>query len=132
MIGMTACSSSVTLFIHNKEGVFCMPYPTRGTLISKTDADTLVNAFQGSAAYFNGVKGGFYGSEMIQTLLNQKGCDGLRYYHGLGPDPNDGGKIKQTIVLVAEDANGNLLTGAILEVGPLCPPYCPNGAGLGS
>ena len=102
-----------------------MAYPTRGKLISKAEADALVNAFQKDAAHYHGVKGGFYGKEMIQTLLSQPGCDGLRYYYGLTPDPNDGGTIKQTIVLVAEDSKGTLLTGAILEVGPFCPPFCP-------
>ena len=109
-----------------------MAYPTRGSLISKAEADILVNAFQASPAHFNGVSGGFYGKELIQTLLSQPGCDGLRYYHGLGPDPYDGKKIKHTIILVAEDNKGNLLTGAILEIGPLCPPYCPSANTLGS
>ena len=108
-----------------------MAYPTRGTIISKTDADALVSAFKASPKHWNGVTGGFYGKELIQNLINQPGCDGLRYYHGLGPDPHDGAKVKQTIVVIAEDKNGNLLTGSILELGPLCPPYCP-GDSLGS
>jgi len=106
-------------------------YPTRGRLTTKAEADALVNAFQ-TSPIFQGVKGGFYGKELVETLLSQPGCDGIRYYHGLGPDPFDGGKVKQTIVLAAEDANGNVLTNTLLEYGPLCPPYCPGGNPLGS
>lgn len=74
-----------------------MPYPTRGRFITKAEADTLVNAFKSSPTHYNGVNGGFYGKELIQKLLDQAGCDGIRYYHGLGPDATDGGKVKQTI-----------------------------------
>ncbi len=109
-----------------------MAYPTRGRFISKPEADTLINSFKSDPSYYHGVDGGFYGRELIQKLLDQPGCDGIRYYHGLGPDADDGGKIKHTIVLVGEDADRNLLTGMILEYGPFCPPWCPLGAGLGS
>ena len=100
--------------------------------MTKTEVDTLVNTFRTDAAYFQGVKGGFYGQELIQKLLSQPGADGIRYYHGLGPDPFDGQKIKQTIVLMAEDSSGNILTGMMIEEGPLCPPYCPISGAPGS
>lgn len=66
-------------------------------------------------------KGGFFGSEAIQALLNQDHCVGIRYYYGL--DKNG----KQELVLVGTDANENDLVGEgnlCMDVSIPCPDRC--------
>jgi hypothetical protein len=65
-------------------------------------------------------RGGLFLRDAVQKLLAQKGCEGLRIYHGRN---EDGGPA---IVLVGVDGNGNDMTqGEILEVHYPCPPFCP-------
>ncbi len=66
-------------------------------------------------------KGGFFGSEGIQNLLDQENCVGIRYYYGL--DAND----VQVMVWVGVDSDENDLVGEdnlCLEMSIPCPDNC--------
>ncbi len=58
-------------------------------------------------------------ADQVLALLQQKGCAGLRIYHGR----DEGGSA--TVVLVGVDAAGaDMVSGSILEWSTPCPPYC--------
>jgi hypothetical protein len=61
----------------------------------------------------------------IDELLAQKGCAGIRIYHGRDA------KGAPAVILVGVDSQGNDLTaGTILEQHFPCPPVCPAGSPL--
>jgi hypothetical protein len=63
--------------------------------------------------------GGSFDRAAIDKILAQRGCKGLRYYHGRNEDghPN--------LVLVGVDKAGKDMTKAsIMEKSTLCPPFC--------
>lgn len=63
--------------------------------------------------------GGLFDRGAIDKILAQRGCKGLRYYHGRNEDghPN--------LVLVGVDKAGKDMTKAsIMERGNFCPPIC--------
>jgi hypothetical protein len=63
--------------------------------------------------------GHLMGEEIINQILAQPGCKGIRFYYGL--DSNG----KKEIVLVGTDANGNdMVTGIIADKAKPCPIYC--------
>jgi len=58
--------------------------------------------------------------DQVMELLNQKGCVGLRIYHGRDE------KGKPSIVLAGIDqADNDMHAGVLLEVAFPCPPLCP-------
>ena len=92
---------------------------------------SLQDAATWTANYRSTIKSGeiishFFGQENINSILNQRGCVGIRMYHGI-----DNGK--KNIVLVGVDANENdLIEGTIVEKGVNCPPRCPKANELNS
>jgi hypothetical protein len=69
------------------------------------------------------IKGGFFGRDSIEQILNQDGCVGIRYYHGL--DSNN----KPVIVLVGTDTDENdmvdVTSGHVCrEMAIPCPTQC--------
>ena len=76
--------------------------------------------------HFDGVNAMFYGKNKLMSLLNQRGCVGIRIYKAIDEKGNP------IMVLVGADSNQNDMTGQyILERGFGCPPYCDgNGSPL--
>ena len=62
-------------------------------------------------------KAHFFGKSIINTLLNQEGCMGIRIYYTL-----DRG-VKE-LVLVGVDANEDDILVTIADASVPCPPYC--------
>jgi hypothetical protein len=60
-----------------------------------------------------------FSRNVLDKILAQPGCAGLRIYHGR----NDKGQ--HTVVLVGAAADGSNLTDVIAEQGVPCPPVCP-------
>jgi hypothetical protein len=61
----------------------------------------------------------FYGRDILQRILGQDGCVGIRFYHAR----NDEG-VHQ-LVLVGVNAEGEDQTeGTIADDGKTCPPIC--------
>jgi hypothetical protein len=77
------------------------------------------------------VRAHFFGREIIQKILNQEGCKGIRIYHAIDD------KSKKQLILVGVDEKGNNMwpsssKGKSKGKGNLtaddsqpCPPYCP-------
>lgn len=66
-----------------------------------------------------GVHGGYMDRDVLDKMLAQPGCAGVRYYHARHPQGYD------TIVLVGVDADGrDQWTGTIAEELLPCPPAC--------
>ncbi len=76
------------------------------------------------------IKAHFFGSEIIDKILTQSGCVGIRMYYAID---DNGGK---QIVLVGVDSNGNNMEPATLElnlddpntiadISFPCPSFCP-------
>ena len=60
----------------------------------------------------------FFGREMLERILAQSSCVGIRIYHGRTEQG------KHVVVLVGSDARGNNLTDIVAEEGLPCPPAC--------
>jgi hypothetical protein len=61
----------------------------------------------------------FFARDILDKILAQEGCVGLRIYHGRNA------KGQHVVVLVGADADGNdLVDGDIAEEGLPCPPHC--------
>jgi hypothetical protein len=74
------------------------------------------------SAHFNDkMKGGLFGKEAIEALLQQAGCIGVRFYLGLDKAG------KKTMVLFGVDAKGNDLLAYVADQNVPCPNYCPDG-----
>lgn len=74
------------------------------------------------------VKAVFFGADILQAILAQKECVGIRIYHAIRDDG------VATFVLVGAKANGNNIwlstspdstpSGILGEYGTHCPPFC--------
>lgn len=67
----------------------------------------------------------FFSRSVLDKILAQPGCVGLRIYHGRNE------KGRHTLVLLGTDADGaELSAGVIAEEGLPCPPYCDQQSAL--
>jgi hypothetical protein len=71
------------------------------------------------------VKAHFFGREIIQRILDQDGCVGIRCYYAL-----DENGVQQMIMVGADKDENDLYNGIIAEKAIKCPPYCPKGSPL--
>ncbi|MCR9171794.1 MAG: hypothetical protein NXI10_04840 [bacterium] len=71
-------------------------------------------------------KGHFFGKDILQDILDQEGCMGIRMYYGLDQDGN------KELVLVGADANENDLTSLVADLSLPCPGVCGNANSLNS
>jgi hypothetical protein len=94
--------------------------------ISLEEAARLTANFRRDAEV-GAVKGGMVWKEIVQDMMNQEGCVGLRYYFGR----EDNGK--PVLILVGVDAEGkDMVHGIIAERTWMCPPFCPDANELNS
>lgn len=64
-------------------------------------------------------RGGHFPREVVEQILAQKGCAGIRFYFGTKPD----GSL--ALVLVGIDENEKDMTaGVMIEDHFPCPPFC--------
>ncbi len=64
----------------------------------------------------------FFGKDIIQRILNQPDCMGIRIYYAL----DENGK-KQLIIVGANAEENDIYNGIIAERSYICPPYCSSG-----
>ncbi|MDX2174386.1 MAG: hypothetical protein SFY56_14890 [Bacteroidota bacterium] len=64
-------------------------------------------------------KAHFFGRNIINRILEQPGCMGIRIYYAL----DDQGK-KQLIMVGADENENDLFNGIIAEKSFWCPPFC--------
>lgn len=67
----------------------------------------------------HGILGGRFDRAIIDEILAQPGCVGLRYYHGTDPS----GKPALVLVGVTAD-NEDLWQGVLAQEAWPCPPFC--------
>jgi len=60
--------------------------------------------------------GHFFGKDILQQILNQDGCQGIRMYYA---ENGDGGK---ELVIVGADADENDILDLVADVSRPCPP----------
>lgn len=104
---------------------------SEGDVITSTQANTYRSTYEASPnfTYNQGIKGHFFGKDILNDLLNQNGVMGLRIYYGL--KPVSGAPSKPQLVVYGTDANGDdiLVNNLIADVSKPCPPLCSNGQG---
>ncbi len=67
----------------------------------------------------NGIKAHFFGRNIIERILAQPGCVGIRCYYSL-----DANNVQQLIMVGADTSENDLYNGIIAEVSRPCPPFC--------
>lgn len=68
----------------------------------------------------------FYGKDKLNSLLNQTGAKGIRFYFAL--DSNGA----QQLVCVAANSSENDMTSMVLDIGCPCPAQCSTKNALNS
>jgi hypothetical protein len=72
-----------------------------------------------SAALPGSVLGNYFGREILEDILRQPTCVGIRFYYGTSE------KLENQLVLVGVDAQQNdLVDGIIADKSVKCPPTC--------
>ncbi|MBC8346385.1 MAG: hypothetical protein ISR82_00160 [Candidatus Marinimicrobia bacterium] len=64
-------------------------------------------------------KGGFFGKDTLQKILDQESCVGIRIYFGEA----DNGTPEPVLVGV-DDMENDLIEGLLAERDRACPPFC--------
>lgn len=91
------------------------PRPPRRHIITKEEAQSYLRRRPATLTE----RGGLFPREVIDQLLAQKGCAGVRFYFGTKSD----GSL--ALVLVGVDANeADMTDGIIVEDHYPCPPFC--------
>lgn len=70
--------------------------------------------------------GHFYGKEILNELLDQSGCMGIRIYYGIDEDGN------KELVLAGADASENDMTALVVDLSKPCPNRCSRANALNS
>lgn len=90
------------------------------------------------------IRANAFSKEILQEILNQPGCDGIRIYHSVRPDYESGSTFVRELVLVGTDREGNDLLTITADPGdgskkkgcnplglflalPASPPVAPSG-----
>lgn len=73
----------------------------------------------------DGIKAYFFGKDILNSILTQDGCMGIRIYYAID------GTGKQQMVLVGADANEKDMTnGVVADFGTPCPSHCDTSSAL--
>lgn len=89
-----------------------------GSQISVQQGATMTSDYR--SKFPNQPKAHFFGKDILNTILAQNGCEGIRFYQGL--DAN--GNIE--LVIVGADANENDMLNFIGDTSVPCPSRCDN------
>jgi hypothetical protein len=103
--------------------------PNTGEPISGETAKRWIDKYKEKHPAPDEVIATFYGSEIINQILSQSDCIGIRFYHAY-----DDTNIRH-LILVGVDSGGNNLWdlnasqpsdgGLVAQYGMNCPPWCP-------
>ena len=69
------------------------------------------------------IKGHFFGRNILQEILDQSGCKGIRFYYALDEEG-----VKQLIAVGATEDEFDQYNLTIAEKSRPCPPFCDNNA----
>lgn len=68
----------------------------------------------------------YFGRDIMQRILDQEGCMGIRIYYGVDEDGN------KQLVLVGADSDQNDMTDLVADLNHPCPDTCSNANALNS
>jgi hypothetical protein len=107
--------------------------PDVGKPISKATADKWLKNHEEKHPDKGSIRAHFFGSDIINQLLAQDGCVGMRIYYAT----NDEG-VKQLLLVGAREDGSNIWPdgngtqdqesaagGLIVDASTTCPPFCP-------
>lgn len=97
---------------------------SEGAEITLSEGADLTSKYRDSNP--NQTKGHFFGKDILNQLLNQEGCMGIRMYYGIDD------KGKKELVIVGADANENDMTELVADLSMPCPSRCGNANPLNS
>jgi hypothetical protein len=60
----------------------------------------------------------FFGKDILEEILAQSGCEGIRMYYGIDENGN------KELVLVGADSKENDMTEFVVDLSNPCPPTC--------
>lgn len=89
---------------------------TEGGAISLTLAANLTAEYRRQQP--NQTKAHFFGKNIIQSILDQNDCMGIRLYYGLDDDGN------KQIVMVGADSDENDILDLVADLSHPCPNTC--------
>lgn len=92
--------------------------PNRDHSITLEDAIEFTKRYRNSET-FNGKKGGFFGKTALQSMLDQEGAAGIRYYYGI-----DNENTPVLVLVAATEENVDLYNGELAEMALPCPAMC--------
>ena len=96
-----------------------MPFNGKeGSQITKQLGATMTAAYR--SKFPNEIKAHFFGKDILNTILSQNGCEGIRFYQGV----NSNGDLE--LVIVGADANENDLLNFVGDLSIPCPNECDN------
>ena len=85
---------------------------TEGSSITRAEAATMTAADTGA------IHAVFFGKDILNLILAQTGCEGIRFYFAV----NNGDR---TLVAVGASANeDSMVTGVIADYAKPCPTHC--------
>ncbi|KAA0224970.1 hypothetical protein EDS67_22395 [candidate division KSB1 bacterium] len=64
-------------------------------------------------------KGGFFGKQAVQRLLDHPECVGLRCFFGANKDG-----VRVMVMLCVDKFGAEMFYGPMVELSTMCPPYC--------
>lgn len=89
---------------------------TEGGAISLIEGAQMTAAFRGANP--DGTIAHFFGRNILETILSQDGCVGIRMYYGLRAD------LSRELVLVGVDAEENDILDLVADISTPCPKAC--------
>lgn len=92
--------------------------PKRDHSITLEKAIEFTHRYRHSAS-FNGKKGGFFGKDTLQAILDQENAAGIRYYYGI-----DDENTPVLVLVAATEENVDLYNGELAELAIPCPAIC--------
>lgn len=95
---------------------------TEGELISLKDGAAMTAAYR--SANPGGMRGHFFGREVLNQILSQEGCMGIRMYYGI----NEEGV--QQLIIVGANSEEQDLTAMVADVSVGCPYRCDPSSAL--
>ena len=99
---------------------------TEGEEITVSEGAALTAAYRKSPLN-GGTDSQFFGRDILEQILNQKGCAGIRIYYGQDPKGTD-----QKLVIVGADGEQNDLLDFVADMSVPCPKRCGKANSLNS
>jgi hypothetical protein len=94
---------------------------TEGGIITLADGSAMTAAYRKQKKRTD-KNGHFFGRDILQNILDQEGCVGIRMYYGLREDKKD--DMTQELIIVGTDRDENDILDIIGDISVPCPNMC--------